>query len=305
MARYLLQRLIQSVTTLLFLVLLIFLMGRALGDPVLLLLPIDATQEAEERLRTELGLDRPLYTQFALYVGGLLEGDLGRSIRSQERVTKLLGARLVPSAQLAGAAFAFALVISLPLGVGAAITKGSALESVIKGIALLGLVLPAFWVGIILIGFFAVKLRWLPAGGYGSLEHLVLPAFTQSLFLIGGLTRLLRTTMLDTLDEEFILFARIKGLPKKLVIWKHALRNALIPVITFAGVYLALFLTMSIAVEVVFGWPGLGRLVFTAILNRDYPVMQGFVLLAGIAVITVSFAVDIIYVMVDPRIRKA
>ncbi len=194
-------------------------------------------------------------------------------------------------------------MIALPLGVLAAVNKGSVLDTVAQIIAVLGQSMPMFWVGIVLIQIFAVNLRLLPSGGTGSLAHYVLPAFTLGWWLVAGIMRLLRSSLLETLDGEFIKLARIKGLTEVRVIWKHALRNALIPVVTFGGIYMAILITASILVETVFAWPGVGRLVYESIVFRDFPVVQAVVMMMAGFVIVTSLVVDILYAYLDPRIR--
>ena len=197
----------------------------------------------------------------------------------------------------------FILVTAIPLGVIAAVKKGTIIDSGAKLVAVLGQSLPSFWLGIILIEIFAVQLDLLPTQGMGGISHYILPAFTLSLFLIAGVMRLLRSSMLDVLDSEYIKLARVKGLSESWVIWKHALRNSLIAVVTFGGTYIAALITLAILVEVVFAWPGLGRLVFNGIINRDFPLVQTLVILTGALVIFVNLLVDILYAYLDPRVR--
>jgi peptide/nickel transport system permease protein len=185
----------------------------------------------------------------------------------------------------------------------AAVKRGTPLETIAKILALSGQSLPAFWVGILLIHLFSLKLDWLPPSGSGGPTHYIMPAFTMSLFVVAGVSRLLRTGLLEVLDSEFVRFARSKGVSERSIFWKHALRNSLVPVLGFAGVYLSIFVTMAVVVEVVFAWPGVGRLAFNAIFLRDYPLIQGVVLLTGVIVIAVNFVVDLLYAVVDPRIR--
>ena len=303
MGRFLVSRLLQAAIALLLLTLLIFVMSRFVGNPLDIMLPADAPPETRERLVKVLGLDRPLYVQYATYMGQLLQGDLGKSVRSRAPVANLIQARLPASFSLALVAMGFTVVIAVPLGVLAAIKRGTPLDSLARLIALLGQALPAFWVGILLVELFAVRLELLPASGRAGPASYILPAFAMSLFVIAGVTRLVRNGMLEVLDSEFVRFVRSTGVPEHTVIWKHALRNALIPVLGFGGVYFAIFITMAIVVEVVFAWPGLGRLAFNAIVLRDYPIMQGVILVSGAIVIAVNFVVDLLYAVADPRIR--
>lgn len=300
---FLIRRIGQAALTLTLLSLLIFVLSRFIGDPVDFMLPADASPEAETRLRESLGLDRPLPEQYLVYIGNVLRGDLGTSIRGGQPVLAAISGRLPASLSLAGFAMLLTLLFAFPLGVVAALANGKLADGVARFLALLGQSAPSFWVGLLLVQLFGVRLGWLPASGTGSLAHYILPAFTMSLFVIAGVSRLLRTSMLEILESELVRFARSKGVPERSVIWKHALRNALIPVISFGGVYFSILVTMAVVVEVVFAWPGIGRLAYNAILHRDYPLMQGVVLATGVIVVVVNMIVDIAYAIVDPRIR--
>jgi len=303
MARFLLARFVQSLVTLLFLSVVIFALARATGDPLTLVLPMVATEEDFANARRELGLDRPLPVQYAKFVGRLLVGDFGTSIRSRRPVNELLAERLPPSLALGGFSMVVSLALAVPLGVLAAARKGTAVDSAAKVVAALGQSLPTFWVGIVLIEVVAGRLQWLPAGGDGTLAHYVLPGFTLGWFVIAGLMRLLRSSMLESLGADYVTTARAKGATEAAVVWRHALRNALIPVVTFAGVYLAILVTAAIVVETVFAWPGLGRLAYEAITGRDFPVIQAVVLVTAMLVVVVNLAVDLACAWIDPRIR--
>jgi peptide/nickel transport system permease protein len=303
MQRYILRRLFQSVLALLAISMLIFCMSRMTGDPVMLMLPDDASAEDMAQLRHALGLDRPLPVQYWVFISKAVQGDFGRSIKGQMPVIDMLKERLPNSLKLGAVALGIAVLLAFPLGVVAAVKKGTALDTVANVVAVLGQSLPQFWVGIVLIQIFAVRLRWLPVAGVGSVWHYVLPAFTLGWFVVAGMMRLLRSSMLDILDSEFVKLARIKGVPEKGVIWKHALRNAMIPVLTFAAIYLAILVTGAILVETVFAWPGIGQLVYQGIVFRDFPVVQAVVLLTAGIVLAVNLLVDIMYAYLDPRIR--
>jgi peptide/nickel transport system permease protein len=303
MQRYILRRILQSLLTLLVLSLLIFIVCRLTGDPVLLMLPDDASHEDVAQLRTALGLDRPLPVQYWLFLRSAMQGDFGRSIKGQVPVLDLIKERLPNSIKLAIVSLLITIVLAFPLGVMAAVKKGSAIDTLANLIAVLGQSLPQFWVGIVLIQIFAVRLRWLPVAGTGSLWHYILPGFTLGWFLVAGIMRLLRSSMLDVLDSEFVKLARIKGVPGWSVVWKHALKNAVMPVLTFAAIYLAILITGAILVETVFAWPGIGQLIYQGIVYRDFPVIQAVVLLTAVIVVTVNFVVDITYAYLDPRIR--
>jgi peptide/nickel transport system permease protein len=269
------------------------------------MLPLEATPEDHRLAAESLGLDEPLYTQYAVFLRNAASGDLGRSLRSKEEVVSILGARLSASLQLGAVALALTLAMGIPLGVASATRRGTLLDDAIKVVALLGQSVPSFLVGILLVQVFAVSLRWVPAGTNEGLASLILPALTMALFGVAGIARLVRSSMLDVLGSVFIRLARAKGLPERLVVWRHALRNSLIPVASFGGLFFVTLLTFAIVVEVVFAWPGIGSLANTAILNRDFPVIQGVALLMGGIAIVVSLVIDIVYLFLDPRIRDA
>ncbi len=279
MQRYIFRRFVQSVLALLAISMLIFGMSRLTGDPVMLMLPDDASREDIAQVRHALGLDQSLPVQYWVFISKAVQGDFGRSIKGQMPVLDMLKDRLPNSLKLAAVALCIAVLLAFPQS------------------------LPQFWVGIVLIQVFAVHLRWLPVAGVGSVWHYVLPAFTLGWFVVAGMMRLLRSSMLDILGSEFVKLARIKGVPEKTVIWKHALRNALIPVLTFGAIYLAILVTGAILVETVFAWPGIGQLIYQGIVFRDFPVVQAVVLLTAGMVIAVNLLVDILYAYVDPRIR--
>jgi peptide/nickel transport system permease protein len=303
MQRYIVRRVGQSLIALFILSILIFGMVRLTGDPTLLMLPEDATAADMAQLQHALGLDRPVPVQYWVFLTKALQGDFGRSIKGKIPVIDIIKERLPHSARLGGASLIVTLLIALPLGVLAAVHKGSMLDTFAQVVAVLGQSMPMFWVGIVLIQVFAVYLRLLPSGGTGTWAHYVLPAFTLGWWLVAGIMRLLRSSMLEVLDSEFIKLARIKGLTETKIIWKHALRNSLIPVVTFGGIYMAVLITAAILVETVFAWPGVGRLVYESIVFRDFPVVQAVVLMTAGFVILTSLMVDILYAYLDPRIR--
>jgi ABC-type dipeptide/oligopeptide/nickel transport system permease component len=303
MRRYILKRIFQSLLTLLVLSMLIFIVCRLTGDPVTLMLPDDASYEDVAQLRAALGLDRPLPVQYWLFLSNAVQGDFGRSIKGQVPVLDLIQDRLPNSIKLGIVSLLITVILAFPLGVMAAVHKGTAIDTIANLIAVLGQSLPQFWVGIVLIQIFAVHLRWLPVAGSASLWHYILPGFTLGWFLVAGIMRLLRSSMLDVLDSEFVKLARIKGVSGWVVIWKHALKNAIMPVLTFAAIYLAILITGAILVETVFAWPGIGQLIYQGIVYRDFPVIQAVVLLTAVIVVLVNFLVDITYAYLDPRIR--
>lgn len=303
MQRYLLIRVLQAMITLLAISVVIFVLARATGDPVLLMLPPDASAQDAARLRQALGLDKPLVEQYWIFLSGVAHGDLGESLRSKKPVTELIGQRLPNTVKLGGFSMAIAVLLASILGVVAAVKRGTPIDVSVKIVAVLGQSLPVFWLGIVLIDVFAVRIRLLPASGTGDLTHYVLPGLCLGWFVVAGMMRLLRSSMLDTLDTEFVKLARVKGVPERWVILKHALRNALIPVVTFAGMYLAQLITGTIIVETVFAWPGLGRLAYESVLNRDFPVIQGVVLVVAAIIVFINLMVDVLYAYIDPRIR--
>jgi peptide/nickel transport system permease protein len=296
-------RLLQSVVTLLLFSVVIFGLARATGDPLTLVLPMVATEEDFANARRYLGLDRPLWAQYLTFVGRAAVGDFGTSIRARRPVNELLRERLPNSLALASFAMVLSLLVAFPLGVAAAVRRGTAVDTVARVVAVLGQSLPTFWVGILLIEFVAGRLQWLPAGGTGGVAHFILPGFTLGWFVIAGMMRLLRASMLEVLDQEYVTTARAKGAAEPSVIWRHALKNALIPVVTFAGVYFAILVTTAIVVETVFAWPGLGRLAYEGISARDFPVIQAVVLVTAVIVVGVNLVVDLLYAWIDPRIR--
>jgi ABC-type dipeptide/oligopeptide/nickel transport system permease component len=303
MQRYIFKRIVQSLLTLIALSMLIFIVCRLTGDPVLLMLPDDASHEDVAQLRTALGLDRSLSVQYWLFLKSAMQGDFGRSIKGQVPVLDLIKERLPNSIRLALVSLLITVILAFPLGIMAAVRKGTAVDTLANLIAVLGQSLPQFWVGIVLIQVFAVHLRWLPVAGNSSLWHYILPGFTLGWFLVAGIMRLLRSSMLDVLDSEFVKLARIKGVSGRSVVWKHALKNAVMPVLTYAAIYLAVLITGAILVETVFAWPGIGQLIYQGIVYRDFPVIQAVVLLTAVIVVSVNFVVDITYGYLDPRIR--
>ena len=303
MQRFILNRVLQSVIALLILSVVIFGLGRLTGDPVVLLLPPDATQEAEDLLRASLKLDQPLPVQYWLFISNAARLEFGDSLKARRPVTELIKPKVIISLKLGMVAMGITLLMGIPLGVLAAVKRGTPLDTMANMIAVLGQSLRQFWVGIMLIQIFTVRLDLLPASGTGGITHYILPAFTLGWFVAAGIMRLLRSSMLEALDGEYIKMARIKGLPEWKIVWKHTLKNALIPVLTFGGSYLAAFITGAILVETVFAWPGVGRLVYDAIIWRDFPVLQSLILMIAAVVISVNLIVDILYAYIDPRIR--
>ena len=303
MQRYILRRVVQSVALLFVLALIIFALARVSGNPADLLLREDATQEDRAHLLRVLGLDRPVHEQLYLFLAGALRGDLGESIRYRKPAVEVFFERLPNTLKLLPLAMVGALVIAIPLGVLAAVYRGTFVDRASGAIAVLGLATPSFWLGIVLIYIFSIKLGVLPSSRMGGPSHYVLPAITLGLFLVAGMMRLVRSSLLEVMGSEFVKLARIKGLSQTVVIWKHCLSNALIPVTTLFGVYFALLITGAIVTETVFAWPGVGRLTYEAVIFRDYPMLQAVILLKAILVLGVNLSVDILYAYLDPRVR--
>lgn len=298
-----LKRLVESLITLALLTVVVFGLARATGDPLHLILPMGATEEDYANARQYLALDRPLHEQYLNFVANAASGDFGTSLRIRRPVIDLIRERLPHSVKLAVFSMLISALLALPLGVMAAARKDSWLDRAAQVIAVLGQSLPTFWVGIILIEVFASRLQWLPAGDIQRPSSYILPGFTLGWFVVAGMMRLLRSGMLEVLDLEYVKMARVKGISERRVIWIHALKNAAIPVVTFAGVYFAILVTTAIIVETVFAWPGIGRLAYEAIISRDFPVIQGVVLLTAVIVVSVNLLVDCLYAVIDPRIR--
>ena len=303
--RYIAKRVGYALISLVILSLIIFLLVRLTGDPTVLLVEPGASQADLDAMRKQFGLDEPIWVQYGQFVWSLVRGDLGNSFYYRMPVLDLYVSRLPSSLMLAGAAMAFSLVIGIPTGIVAAVRVNRWWDSAGKIFALLGLSLPSFWVGLLLILFFSVYLGWLPSSGSGSVLHLLMPAFALGWYFAAAHMRLTRSSMLDVLGSEYVKLARLKGLPEALVISKHAFKNALIPVLTLAGINLVIMVNVAVVVETVFAWPGIGRLLYEGIAFRDFPVVQATVILNGAMVVIVSLLVDILYAVIDPRIRLA
>jgi peptide/nickel transport system permease protein len=262
-----------------------------------------ATPEQVAALRQALGLEEPLVTQYARFLGNAVRGDFGVSIRAQRPALPVVLERLPATLLLAAGAFVFAVALGLPIGVISAVKRLSLWDHGSMAVALLGQSMPVFWLGLMLIVVFSVHLGWFPVSGAGGPQHLVLPAVTLGTFLIGLIIRLTRSSMLDVLGQDYVRTARAKGLAEQAVILRHALRNALIPVVTLLGLQLGLLLGGAVITETVFAWPGVGMLTVTAIHQHDYPVVQCAVFISAVLVVTINWAVDVLYHVLDPRIR--
>ena len=303
MKRYILKRLGQALITVVGISMIVFLLVHLSGDPVALMAPQAATKDDIESLRVELGLDQPIYTQYWRYITGAVRGDFGQSLRWKRPAIEMFLDRFPNTLQLSLVAMGLAVLVGLPTGILSAVTVGRGFDRFGKVFALMGQALPGFWVGIVLIMIFSVRLKVLPTSGMGDWRHYVMPAFTLAWYTLAALTRLTRSSMLDVLDAEYIKMARIKGVPEFWVILKHAFRNASAPVMTLSALQFVVMLNGTMIIETVFNWPGIGRLIVQAIFARDYPVVQMCVLIASSLFVFVNLFVDILYAYIDPRIR--
>ena len=303
MKTYILRRLGYSAISLMLLSMIIFFLIRLTGDPARLMVGPGGRPEDVERTRAEWGLDRPWPEQYVSFVSNLLRGDFGTSFQYRLTVRELYAERLPYSLQLASVGLLISLLIGIPLGIVTAVKVDTIWDTVCKIIAMLGLSVPGFFVGLLMIIVFAVNLRWLPASGSGTILHLVMPSLALGWYFAASMLRLTRSSMLEVLDSEYVKLARLKGVPEKIVIAKHAFKNALIPVLTLAGINFVVMVNVAVIIETIFAWPGIGRLLFEGIQNRDFPVVQGVVILAGVMIVTVNLLVDLMYAVIDPRIR--
>jgi ABC-type dipeptide/oligopeptide/nickel transport system permease component len=303
MTAYLVRRGWQSLLVLFGVSAVVFLILHLTGDPALLLLPPDATAEDIAKFRTAMGFNDPVTVQYARFLRGALRGDFGLSVRHGEPALDLVVERLPATFELAGAGLLLALCLAIPAGIISAVRRNTIVDYVSTVVALLGQAMPTFWLGIMLILVFSVRLSWLPSSGRGDLEHLILPAITLGLFTTARITRLTRSGMLEVLGQDYIRTARAKGVNEPPIVWKHALKNAAIPIVTIVGIELGTLLGGSVITETIFAWPGVGRLSVQAIFNRDYPVVQAAVFLLATTFVVVNFLVDVVYTYLDPRIR--
>ena len=303
MPHYLIRRLGRAIFALWGISTIVFVVLRLSGDPAMLLLPQEASVEDVMRLRHDLGLDDPLLLQYLTFLGNSVVGNFGESLRHREPAMALVRSHLWATLELSFAAFCIAAVIAVPLGVLAAVWPHSLCDQAVMTLTLIGQSAPTFWIGIMLILGFGLELRWFPIGGRGTFAHLVMPALTLGAFAMASIARLTRSAMLDVLRLDYINTARAKGLSNGRVIWKHALKNAAIPVVTIMGLQFGALLSGAVVTETVFSWPGIGRLAIQGIYNRDYPVVQASVFIAAAFFVMINFVVDLLYTILDPRIR--
>ena len=311
MRNYLIRRFLYSIVALVGATLFVFALSRAQGDPRNLLIQeggYGVTPETWEEIGRQLHLDKPLVVQYLIWLGGVLQGDLGQSVGDRIPVGRQIAERIWPSVSLAAPAWIIAILIGIPLGVVSSIRRGTLVDYLARGFALVGQAAPSFWIALMAIFVFAVYLRWVPVGTRGdgfAIRNYILPVMTLGLGPMAAYLRLTRSAMLNILDSEYIKLARAKGVDSRLVIWKHALRNSLIPPLTVSALVLAGLITHAVVVETVFSWPGIGRLAFEAVSNGDFPVITGSVMCFVSLYIVVNFLTDMLYAVVDPRIRYA
>jgi peptide/nickel transport system permease protein len=303
MAAFLLRRLVMTILMLFLVALAVFALGHLSGDPVRLMVPDEATEQQMAQLRHELGLDRPLSVQFVDFVGHAMRGDIGVSLRFRKPALTLVLSRMPATIELSTAAMAIALLVAIPAGIVSAMRPGSWADTAVSTVAITGQALPAFWIGIVLIILFAVRLGWLPASGRGGITNLILPAVTLGLWPMARISRLLRSSLREVAQEEFVRTARAKGLRERVILRRHTLRNACIPVVTIIAIIFGTMLGGTVVTETVFAWPGIGRLALEAVFNRDFPLVQATVFVVAVIFVFINFFLDLVYVAIDPRIR--
>jgi peptide/nickel transport system permease protein len=321
MRRYILVRALYSVVTLWLLVSIVFALVRLTGDPVKMKGEVGADAVYLEQLRHNWGLDKPFYLQYASFLGNLLRGDFGHSFEKSLPVRDIYFERLPNSLKLGFAALAISLALGVPFGMLSALKVNSGWDSAGKLVALLGMSMPGFFVGLVLIIIFGVGLGWLPVLGKGASafvwsnpatwlpfwfrdwQYLAMPAFALGWYFSGAMLRITRSGMLDVLGSDYIKLVRLKGVPERAVVARHALKNSMIPVLTFAGLNLLIMVNVAVVIEVIFNWPGVGQLLYDGLSNRDFPMVQGVVLMSGLMIVLLNFAIDVLYGYVDPRIR--
>ena len=303
MQKYIVARLGQGIFTLWALTVIVFFSVHLSGDAAFYLMPMEASRQDYEAIKKRLGLDKPLYEQYGIFIKNIVQGDFGNSTVDGRPVRELLASRLPASLQLGAAGMGLAILFGVPLGILSAVKRDSIFDNLSKFFAVLGMAAPQFWVAIMLILVFGAIFKVLPTFGRGGPDTYILPASVLAWSIMAGMVRLGRSSMLEVLDSEFIKFARVKGLRERLVLWKHALRNSLIPLLTFSGISLAGLLNGTIIVEVVFAWPGLGRMLLDGVTQRNFPVVQAVILASGFFYVVTALIIDILYAYVDPRIR--
>lgn len=304
MKRFVLKRFVETVIVLYLALTAVFVMVRLTGDPVLLMIPADATPEFIEQFRREMGFNKPLIVQYGNFLLGAVHGDFGKSLRQQAGAISLVIERIPASLLLTTTSVFIALIASIPIGIFSASKRGSLMDKLGTVNAVFGQSIPNFWLGLMLILVFSVFLRWLPTGGMGSWKHLVLPSLTLAAYSVARITRLTRSSMIEVLQMDYIQTARAKGLKELKILWKHALKNALIPIITITGLQIGVIFGGAVITETIFSWPGLGRLLVQSIYFRDFPTVQASVFIIAVMVCFINLTVDLLYALVNPEIRE-
>lgn len=303
MTTFLIRRALNTVLVLLGVATVTFFLLRLTGDPVAALLPLDATPEAIARMRAQLGMDKPLGIQYVNYLGNILQGDFGISLRYREPALELFKSRFPATLELLAAAVALSLAVGIPAGIIAARNRGKPIDSAVMAFALFGQAVPAFYLGLMLMLFFSVQLGWLPTGGRGTVQQLIMPTFVLGAYLMALTARMTRSSLLETFGRDYIRTAKAKGLAGRIVVYKHALKPALIPIITVVGLQVGMLFSGAVVTETVFTWPGIGRLAMEAISSRDFPVVQCVVVISSSLFVFVNVVTDVLYGIVDPRVR--
>jgi peptide/nickel transport system permease protein len=301
--RYLLERAVGALIVIFGATLLIFVVLRLSGDPAVLFVSPSATEEDLERVRQHMGLDKPIPVQYALYISRLAVGDFGMSFQHREPAINIVLERIPATLRLAGPAIALIILLAVPLGTLAAVRRGTWIDTLISALTLIGQAVPNFWLGIMLVLLLAVQLRWLPTSGAEGWQSVILPTFTLAVHPCARLMRLVRSELLDVLSQDYVRTARVKGLPERVVLGVHALRNVAIPVVTILGLDLGYLLGGAIIVEAIFAWPGLGNLMVQAINNQDFPVIQAGAIFTAVIIVLLSLITDLVYIQLDPRVR--
>ena len=305
MGSFVVRKLIDLAITLVGVSSLTFVVLRMTGDPVAMILPPEATPQQVAETRRAMGLDVGIPEQYVRFMLGALRGDLGDSFRYREPAADLVARSIWPTLQLAALSMLVAVVLGVPMGVLAARHRNTLVDKAVMAISLIGQSMPFFWLGIMLIIFFAVRLKWVPTSGSGTPAHLVLPVATMGAYALARVARLTRSSMLDVLGQDYIRTARAKGLTERLILARHALRNAAIPVLTMIGLHFGLLMGGAVVVETIFAWPGLGRLIITSIYLRDYPVVQAGVLYLALVFVVINSLLDLSYGLIDPTVKRA
>jgi peptide/nickel transport system permease protein len=303
MTRFIIIRILQSFIALIGIIVLVFFLVRASGDPLSLIASPNMTDEQYELIKAKWGLDKSWGEQFLIYMKDIFRGDLGESLVKERPVIDIIGQALPNTLKLIVPSFVIGMLLALLLGILAATYRDSIWDTGVKFLAVLGQALPGFWVAIMAVLIFSVNLGWLPVAGMDKPSNYVLPVAVMVFFMLPGMMRLVRSGMLDVLDSEYIKLARIKGLPERLVIWKHALRNALITPLTVAGMIFAMFITGAVITEIIFNWPGIGKLLVETTFSRDFAVVQAITIIVAVFVLGINFLVDVSYAYIDPQIR--